>query len=266
MQPTKMEIIVCLKQVVDLQQIRIKRETREPVLEGVPLIFGEMDKNALEEAVRIKERHGAKVTALAAGSPKLKDTIITALAIGTDEAVILIDPAFAGSDTRGSAKLLAKAIQKIGTYDLILLGEGSTDEYSGQVGSRLAELLNIPQVTYVRELEIKENRLRAVRDMEESFEVVETGVPVLLTVTSEINQPRLPSMTEILKAARKPVYEWKAADIGISTDEVGAGASSIEVISNLAPEQERKGIIYEGDLDEAVDNLVDSLLKERVLQ
>ncbi|TLN05619.1 electron transfer flavoprotein beta subunit/FixA family protein, partial [bacterium] len=146
-----------MKQVVDLQQIRIKRDTREPVLDGLPVLFGDMDKNALEEAVKIKEKHGAKVTVLSAGSGKLKDTILEALAMGADEACVVVDPACEGSDTASSAMTLAKAIEKISPYDLILVGEGSADNYSGQIGSRLAEILNIPQVTYVRELLIEGN-------------------------------------------------------------------------------------------------------------
>ncbi|MFQ6033915.1 MAG: electron transfer flavoprotein subunit beta/FixA family protein [Candidatus Bipolaricaulia bacterium] len=258
-----MEIIVCLKQVPDLGQIRIKRETREPVLEGLPLVFGDMDKNALEEAVRIKEQHGATLTALSvAPSPKLKETLIEALAMGADEAVAVIDPLFAGSDAPRSAKALAQAIQRIERYDLILLGEGSADEYSCEIPSRLAELLGLPQITYVRELELIEGGIRAVRDLEEALEVVEAPFPVLLSVTSEINEPRLPSMTDILKASRKPLQEWKAADIGLSADELGEEA--LEVISNLAPKQERKNRIIEGDVAEVVDRLVDSLIQEGV--
>ncbi len=149
-----MDIIVCLKQNVDMKQVRIKKDTREPVLEGLPLLFGDMDKNALEEAVRIKEKAGGgKVIALSLGSAKLKDTIKDALAAGADEAVILIDPLFTNLDSKKTAKILAKAIQKIGKYDLLILGEGSTDNYSGQAGPRLAELLNLSSITYVRQLE-----------------------------------------------------------------------------------------------------------------
>jgi len=260
-----MDIVVCLKQVVDLQQIRIKKETRQPVLEGLPMIFGAFEKNALEEAIRLKEKHGGQVVALAVGSPKLKDTIIEALAMGADEAVILTDPAFEGSDTAGSAKVLARAIQKIGAFDLILLGEGSADNYSGQVISRLAELLDLPQITYVRQVEVEGRRLRAVRDMEEALEVVEVDMPAVVSVTSEINEPRLPALTQILRAAKKPTHEWKASDIGIAPDEVGAPANAIQVVSNLAPAQERKGVLYEGDVDKAVDELVKALQKEGVL-
>ena len=122
-----MNIIVCMKQVIDLEQIRIKPDTRQPVIDGLPVLFGDFEKCALEEAVRIKENHGGKVTVLAAGSPKLRDTIKEALAMGADEAVILIDPVFEGADAMGSARVLAKAIEKLGEYDLILLGDSSAD-------------------------------------------------------------------------------------------------------------------------------------------
>lgn len=265
-----MHIIVCMKQVVDLQQIRIKRLTREPVLEGLPLLFGDFDKNALEEAVRIKERgsdvdEGAKVTAVAVGSVKLRETIKEALAIGADEAVILTDPAFEGSDTMGSARALAAAIEKTGPFDLILTGEGSADEYSAQVPSRLAELLGLPQITCVRELEVLEGRIRAVRDLEDSLVVVEAGLPALVSVAGELNEPRLPPLTAILRAGRKPLHEWPPAEVGLEEADVGAAASTLQVLSNLAPEQDRKGVIYDGAADEAVANLLDDLIKEGVL-
>lgn len=259
-----MNIIVCMKQIPDLQQIRIKE--RKPVLEGVPLIFGDMDKNALEEAVRIKEKMGSgKITALALGPAKLKDGIKEALAIGADEAVLLMDPAFAGSDTVATAKALAKAIQKIGGYDLILCGEGSTDNYSGQVGPRLAEMLDLPQITYVRQLEVADGKAKAIRNMEESFEVVETNLPALVTVAPEINQPRLASLKQILQAARKPVQTWTPADLGLAAEEVGEKGIAVEVLSNLAPETARKQVVFKGELDEVIGNLVDALTKEGVL-
>jgi electron transfer flavoprotein beta subunit len=275
-----MRIIVCMKQILDLEKIRIKADTREPVLEGLPVHFGDFEKNALEEAVRIKEKHGdpsavsgqgvgynvVQITAVAIGSPKLKDTIKEALAIGADEAIILTDPLFGGSDTMGSARTLAKVIEKIGEYDLILLGEGSTDNHSGQVPSRLAELLGLPQVTYVRELQVLEGkRLRAVRDLEDALVVVEVNLPAIVSVTGEINQPRLPPLTAILKAARKPTKTWGPNDIGITAAEVGVSASKITVLSNLALALERKQVLFEGEVGESVDSLVKALEREGVL-
>ena len=257
-----MNIVVCMKQVVDLQQIRIKRETREPVLDGLPVLLGDMDKNALEEAVRIKEKHGAKVTVLSVGSAKLKETVIEALATGADDASIVVDPLCDGSDPTSTALTLAAAVNKIGSCDLILVGEGSTDNYSGQVGSRLAEILSLPQITYVRELSIEGNTVTAVRDMENALEVVKANLPLVVSVTSEINKPRRAPLTQILRAARKPLNIWRLSDLGMALDKVGSASSWLRVISNLAPEQERKGVIFEGDVEETIGKLVDALRKE----
>jgi electron transfer flavoprotein beta subunit len=260
-----MNIIVCMKQIIDLEQIRIKPDSRQPVLDGLPVLFGDFDKCALEEAVRIKEKQGGKITAVAAGTAKLKDTIKEALAIGADEAVILTDPAFEGSDTMGSARLLAKAVEKIGEYDLILLGDGSADNYSGQVPPRLAELLDLPQVGSVRELEVLDNGVRAVRDLEDALEVVEVDLPAVVSVTGELNTPRLPPLSAILKAGRKPVHTWGPDDLGGSAGEVGVAASTVEVLSNLAPVQDRKQIVFEDAKDGVVD-LVKALQREGVLE
>jgi electron transfer flavoprotein beta subunit len=248
-----------------MKQIRIKKDTREAVLEGLSLLFGDMDKNALEEAVRLKEKAGSgKVTALALGSAKLKDTIKDALAAGADEAVILIDPLFNNLDARGKAKVLAAAIRKIGKFDVLMVGEGSTDNYSGQAGPRLAELMDLPALTFVKQLEFVNGKMKATRNMEESFEVVESALPVLVAVTSGINEPRIPSLMQILKAARKPLQEWNAAALGLNSTDLGQ--NDVNVLSNLAPVELRKKIVYEGKVEENVDNLVNSLIKEGALR
>jgi electron transfer flavoprotein beta subunit len=258
-----LHVVVCMKQTVDLQQIRIKRDTREPVLEGLPVVFGDMDKNALEEAVRIKEKHGAKVTVLSVGTAKLKEGILEALAMGADEACIVVDSACDGSEPSSSALTLAEALKKIGSYDIILVGEGSADNYSGQVGSRLTELLNVPLITYVRELTIDSNTITATRDVEGALEVLKTKTPLIISVTSEINKPRRPPLTQILKASRKPLNMWNLKDLGLDTNAVSAASSAVHIITNLAPEQERKGMIFEGE--DSVEKLVAALRKEGVL-
>jgi electron transfer flavoprotein beta subunit len=259
-----MNIVVCMKHIPDLQQIRIKE--REPILDNVPFVWGDLDKNAMEEAVKISEGLGdVKVTVVALGSDRLQQGILEPLAMGADEAVLLTDAAYGGSDSTGTATVLAKAIEKIGAYDLVLLGEGSTDNYSGVVPSTLAELLSLPEITYVRELEIEDGKIKAVRNMEESFEVVEASLPALVAVAQEINEPRLPKFMAIRKAGSKPRHEWGPSDLGLSADEVGKNAARVEILSNLAPEQDRKNIILEGDLSEQIDALADALTKEGVL-
>jgi electron transfer flavoprotein beta subunit len=256
-------IAVCMKQVIDLEHIRIRQDTREPVLEGLPVKFGGFDKNALEAAVRIKEADPAvRVTVVASGSAKLRDTIKEALAMGADDAVLLIDPAFEGADAGGSARLLATAIKKLGEVDLVLLGEGSADEYSGEVPARLAELLGLPEVTYVRELEILPGGgLRATQDLEEELEMLETDLPAVVGVTSELNEPRLPSLAAILLAAKKPVTQWTAGDLGVTAEVVGAGAANVITLSNRAPEQARKGLVYE-DPQEGIAEVLKALHQE----
>jgi electron transfer flavoprotein beta subunit len=255
-----MDIIVCMKLVPDLKHIRIKRETREPVLDGLPQVWGDMDKNALEEGIRLREKHGGKVTVLTAGWGKLKEAVVEALAMGADEGVIVADPSFQAADTAAVARVLVSAVMKIASFDLILTAEGSTDGYSGQVGPRMAELLGLPQVTYVREMTAEGGRLRAVRSMEESFEVVECSLPALVTVTQEINTPRLPPLTAILRASRKPQRTF-------SLDDLGPGMASlspvVERLTNLAPVQDRKNVLLEGS--EAVETLVAALEREGVL-
>lgn len=260
-----MNIIVCMKQVVDLQQIRIKRDTRQPVMEGLPVQLGDMDKNALEEAVKIKEKHGAKVTVLSVGSIKLKETILQALAMGADDATLVVDAACDGLDPASTALALAAAVKKIGAPDLVLFGEGSTDNYSGQVCPRVAEILGLPQITYVRELTVENGMVTAVRDMEDALGVVKANLPLAVSVTSEINKPRRPPLTQILRASRKPLNLWTLSDLGITAEIVGAASSSVRVVSNLAPAQERKGIMFEGDVDQAVGKLVEALRKEGAL-
>jgi electron transfer flavoprotein beta subunit len=260
-------IVVCMKQVSDLSQLRFKSDGRTPVIEGLPVLLGEFEKNALEEAVRIKEAsEDVQVIALAAGTGKLKESIKEALAIGADEAVLVNDPALAGSDAAASARVLAAAIEKIGDVDLIMLGEGSDDEYSSQIPSRLAELLELPQITTVRALELGEGgRVRATRDLEAFLEIVECDPPVVISATSELNTPRLPPLTAILKAGRKPTQEWTLEDVGLSAEQVGADATQIEVLSNLAPEQARKNVMLEGTLEEQIDALIRALEHEGVL-
>jgi electron transfer flavoprotein beta subunit len=261
------KIVVCMKQVIDLAQLRFKGDGRTPVLEGLPLILSAFEKHALEEAVSFKEaQEDVQVIALSAGSPKLKETIKEALAMGADEAMLIIDPAIDGSDVAGSSRVLAAAIRKIGDVDLVLMGEGSDDDYSGQIPPRVASILGWPQITTVRDLALLEGkRLRASRDMEASLEELECDLPAVVSVTSELNTPRLPPLTAILKAGRKPIHEWTLADIDIDSGVVGGGAAQIDVLSNLAPEQERKNEMLEGTLEEQVDALLRGLEHEGVL-
>jgi electron transfer flavoprotein beta subunit len=256
------KIVVCVKQTVDMQQVRIRKETRKPVLENIPLTLSNIDKNALEEAVRLKEKGGAKVIALSVGPDTLDETIKEALAMGADEAVLVTAPELNGAESAIVATVLATAVQQLEGCDLILLGEGSADNYSGQVGPRLAELLNLPQVTFVKSMEVAGRTLKTVRSLEDFFEEVDVGLPALVTVVSEINEPRIPSVTQILRAGKKPRKNLKPADLQLNIKELGR---FVETLSNLAPAQERKRVLLKEGLKE-MPSLVKALEEEGLMR
>jgi electron transfer flavoprotein beta subunit len=256
-----MKIAVCMKLVPDLQQIRIKE--RAPVLDGVPLKFGTMDLTALEEGVRWKEAHGGDVVVFCVGAPKLKEAVKEALARGGDKAVLVADPAFKGLGSEAVAQILAAAIRKTGGADLVLCGEESTDHGSGEVPARLSELLGFGFASWVRKTESKANAVAVHRDMEEAIEVGELALPAVLGVTSEINQPRIASMVQILRAGKKPVESLGAADLGLKPAEILA--PKIKVSSDLAPVLNRKQVKIQGTPDEAVAALKQALQKEGLL-
>lgn len=218
-----------MKQIPDLRQIRVRGG--QPVLDDVPLTFGNIDKNALEAGVQLKEALGGKVIVVAAGSEALEDTIKEALAAGADEALLVLDDQLENIESACSADLIARAVKNLEQVDLILFGEGSGDNYSGQVGSRVAGILGISQVSYVRSIEVNGNTARVVRSLEDCDEVLEIQLPLVLSVLADINEPRIPSVSQILKAGKKPK---EILDFECSSD------AMVKTLSNLAPQTQRK--------------------------
>jgi len=259
------DIIVLLKDIPDLTEIKIDPETREPRVEGAKRRISDLDKRALEEAIRMKEAHGGGVRALSMGDEKTKTSMLEALAMGADEAYVINDPATEVIDTLATSKVLKAAVDKMGGYDLILAGEMTLDGLSSQVGPRLAELLDLPQVTYAKKLEMVEGRLRAMRDLENVDEVVEAELPALVSVVREINEPRIPSLMNIMKAKRKPTTEWDAEALELEAEEIKA-SSSVEVLRVEAPVVERKRLMIEAEtVEEAAEKLAEAILGEGVL-
>ncbi len=249
-----MNIVVAMKQVPDLQQVRIRN--REPVFTDVPLVLGNIDKNALEAAVAIKESGDANVIALSAGNEDVEDTIKEALAAGADEAFLVLDDKLNGAESGVVAQVLAAAVKKIDDVGLILFGEGSGDNYSGQVGSRVAELLGLPQVAYASALELKGDKALVTRSLEDCTEIVEVTLPAVVTVLSDINEARIPSVTQILKAGKKPKEVLELDEVGVKIP----SAAAVVTVSNLAPETERKRIVVK-----SVAELIQSLTTEGVI-
>jgi len=253
-----MNIIVCAKQVVDVSEMKIDSSTKKPILQGVPQKISDIDKNAMEEAIKIKDKHGGKITVLTVGPADAKERIKELLAMGADEGILIPYPD--KYDYHVVSNLLTEAIKKIGEYDIILCGEASIDLFSGQIGPRLAGLLDIPQITYAQSVNAEKDKITADRNMGDKSVTTESSYPVLITVTKEINEPRLPSLMQILGAANKPINDWTVESLADGLN------PKIDAVELNGVSMERKNIIYKDDVDESVKNLVDSLAKEGVLR
>ena len=253
-----MNIIVCAKQVVDVSEMKVDSSTKKPILQGVPQKISDIDKNAMEEAIKIKDKHGGKITVLTVGPADAKERIKELLAMGADEGILIPYPD--KYDYHVVSTLLTEAIKKIGEYDIILCGEASIDLFSGQIGPRLAGLLDIPQITYAQSVNAEKDKITADRNMGDKSVTTESSYPILITVTKEANEPRLPSLMQILGAANKPINDWTVESLADGLN------PKIDAVELNGVSMERKNIIYKDDVDESVKNLVNILAKEGVLR
>jgi len=256
-------IIVCLKQAVDVSQLKVDPKTSQLLTASAPRKISDFDKNALEEAIRIKEKLSeVEILTVTASAEDAKPVLREALAIGADKAYFISDPSFQNVDTSGTAYILAEAIKKIGEFGLVLCGEASLDSFSGLVGSRLAELLKLPLITSVRKITLQDNTVIAERTLEDAYETVKAKMPALITVTREINQPRIPSLMMIMKASKKEIVTWTGTDLSIQQEKIDA---KIEVVEVLAPKTERKKIMITGEnKEEIAEKLAKALIQEGV--
>jgi electron transfer flavoprotein beta subunit len=255
-----MNIIVCLKQVPGTTHVKINPETNSLVREGIENIINPFDTYALEEGVRLREKHGGKVTVMTMGPAQADAALREAISLGADEAVLLSDRAFAVADTWATAHTLSRAVVKIADYDLIICGRQTIDGDTGQVGPEMAEMLDLPFVAYVSSIEaIDGQNIRLKRMVEEGHETIETTLPAVITVAKEINVPRLPSLRGKMKAKSAVVTTWTIADLDVPPDAVGLAGSSTQVIKVFFPERVSQAEILEGTLENKVDTLIERL-------
>lgn len=257
-------IIVCLKQAVDVSQLKIDPATRQLITASAPKKISDFDKNALEEAVKLKEKLGdAEIVTVTVTAEDAKTVLREALAVGADKAYVVLDGGVKDVDTAGTAVVLAEAIKKVGEYDLILCGESSLDSFSGLVGSRLTELLGLPMISSVRKLSVEGDVVVAERSLEDAVETVRAKLPAVVSVTREINVPRIPSLMMIMKASKKEIVVWFLADLNVAGERL---APKIEVLEVLAPRTERKKIRIVGESpQEIAEKLAEALVQEGVV-
>ena len=259
-----MNIVVLVKQVPNTTNIKLDPKTGNLIREGLESIMNPDDLHALEAAVKIKEETGGKVTAVSMGPPQAVDVLTQAMGMGADKAVLLSDRAFSGADTWATSYTLSKGIEKIKDYDLIICGHQAIDGDTAQIGPQVADWLDIAQATYVKDIEsIDKNELIVKRRLEDGFERVACKMPALLTVISELNEPRYPHMGQLIFACEQkaPIKVWNAADIGVNTIEVGLEGSNTHVIKTFTPNFKRQNELLEGSNKKVVSDLINRLKK-----
>ena len=260
-----MKIVVCVKQVPDTAEVRINPETNTLVRDGVPSIINPYDMHAIEAGLQIKELADGEVTAITMGPPQAEAVLRETISMGVDKAVLLTDRLFAGSDTWATAYTLYKAIEYIGA-DIIICGKQAIDGDTAQVGPEIAEFFDMPHIAYVRKIvDVRNDRVVVQRLMDDGFDVVESSVPVLLTVVRELNIPRMPSLKGKIAARKAEIIRLSAADLKADENSLGLKGSPTQVRNIFAPEAKTNRKMLSGTMEENVDQLIKELVDMRCL-
>lgn len=255
-----MKIIVCVKQVPDTTEVKINKETGTLIRDGVPSILNPDDANALEEALRLKDTNkDVHVTVVSMGPPQAEEMLRECLAMGADEAVLLSDRAFGGSDTWSTSNAIASGIKTLGEYDIIFAGRQAIDGDTAQVGPQIAEKLDIPQVTYVQSFEMQGKDVIVKRQLEDGHEMIKVQTPVLLTAVKELNEPRYMALDKIFDSFKKEIKVLGINDLDITTEDVGLKASPTRVFRSFTPDMKTAGIMIEKAPKEAAIELIGHL-------
>jgi len=255
-----MNIIVCVKPAPDPKRwdsMQLDPVTKALQREGIPSVLSPLDKRALEEGLRLKEKHGGKIAVMAMAPPSAEENLREALAMGADEGYLLTDRAFAGSDTWATSFVLSKGIGKWGTFDLILCGSYSLDGSTGHVGTQLAEFLGIPNVSQVVVVEsIAGGILRTKILVESGYRILESPLPALITVTRDINTPRFTSLFGVIEAESKLLVKWSARDLEVSPDDVGFSGSPTQTGDVFLLEMKRQAKMLSGEPEGMVQEII----------
>lgn len=259
-----MNIVVCIKQVPDTNEVRIDQITGTLIREGVPSIMNPDDKNALEEALRLKDEIGAHVTVLTMGPPQAEAILREALAMGADDSVLLTDRAFAGADTWATSLALASACKNIG-YDVIFAGRQAIDGDTAQVGPEIAERLNIPQVTYVEKVDVVKEGLVVRRALEDGYENIKISIPCLLTCIKELNHPRYMNMNGIFTCFDKEIKMMTAAHLNVDPKLLGLSGSPTKVKKSFTKGPKGQGEKIELPPLEAASFIANKLKEKHII-
>jgi electron transfer flavoprotein beta subunit len=264
-----MNIIVCVKQVIDPEappaSFKIDEANNRAEMRGAPPVIDPYGEYAVEAALRLKEAKGGKITIMTLGVNLLREVVKKPLAMGADELILLEDEAFSKGDTWSTAYTLAMAMKKKGDFDLILCGREASDTNAGQTGSAIAEILGLPCVILARKIEARDGKLRVERVNSSGYDVIESPLPAVVTVSNEIGQPRYPTIKGIMAAKKIEPIVWKPADIGLSFS-IGVSNPRTKLHKLFQPVHEGKCEFIAGETpEEMAVNLANKLRESRIL-
>ena len=264
-----LNIIVCVKAVPDPKEacnIRIDPDTKTLMRCEVPFVINPLDKNAMEAAIQLKEQGDAHITVISMGPPDAGNIVRECLALGADQGYLLSDPAFGGADAYATALTLARGIEKVGAYDVVLCGMASSDGATEWVGPEIATFLNIPVVTMVKEIvEAGQESWQLKASIENGYRLVKVRLPAVFTVTRDLNTPRTLSFSGIIKARKKEITQWGIDDLGVPAETLGLKGSPT-VVSNLSTTESKREVeMVTGTREEQAEQLVQKLAQAGIL-
>lgn len=265
-----MKIIVLVKQVPDMEKVKFDREKGRIDRSSAGAEINPFDLNALETALQISENTGAHITALTMGPPQAEEALREAVARGADEGILLTDVKFGGSDVKATAGILSAAITKLGDYDLVIAGIQSVDGDTGQVGPETAGYLSIPHISSVEAVKnCTEDSIEVVSSVWEGQYLKKGRYPLLITVTKDVNVPRLPSFKNKMKARKAEITKWGLDDLKEIIDEsrIGVKGSPTKVKKiEVPPEKKREGMLFRDSSGEAMTGIVEILKEKKVIK
>jgi len=268
-----MNIVVCLKQVPDTTEVKIDPVTGTLMRDGVPSIINPDDKSGLEAALSLRDQTGGMVTVLSMGPPQADLALREALAMGADNAILLSDRGFGGADTWATSLTLATALRKL-EWDLVICGRQAIDGDTAQVGPEIAEHLDIPQVSYVSEIRIDQDRkgtngqpaaLIVRRNFEDGWQLARIALPCLLTTMKDLGKPRYMTVAGAFDAYRKEIPVWGLADIGMDPKAAGLGGSPTRVKQSFTKGARQAGKVYETDPVDGAKIIVEKLKEKFII-
>ncbi|MFH0948247.1 MAG: electron transfer flavoprotein subunit beta/FixA family protein [Elusimicrobiota bacterium] len=261
-----MNIIVLIKQVPATTDVKIDEKTGTLKREGVEAQVNPFDLYAVEESIRLKEKYTGKITVLTMGPPQAEKALRECLAMGCDEAVLVSDREFAGSDTWATSYTLAQSIRKISDYEIILCGKQAIDGNTAQVGPGVAEMLDIPHIAYVKKIEKIENqKITVERMMEDGYDLIESPIPCLITVVKEINNPRLPSLRGMMFSKKAEIKHFTAKTIEADKTKLGIAGSPTNVMKVFTPPHRTGGERIVGEPSEQSQKLIAKLKEAKTI-